>query len=545
MRPLRLELEGFTAFRDRTVVDFEGAELFALTGPTGSGKSSLVDAMVFALYGSVPRLDRRAVAPVVSLGRSETKVRLDFLVGDERYTAVRVVRRTKTGATTKEARLEGPGGQVLAGNERELGQAVEALLGLGFDHFTTCVVLPQGEFARLLHEEPRKRQDLLVSLLDLGLYERMGQLARERERTARQQADLAGVLLGRLAFATPEARGEAAARHDLLVALAEEVVREAPALDELAAAERDARAEAAASATRARLLAAVAVPEGVADRAAAVAAAAEALDEAEREEAAATAAADAAEAALAALPRRDQLEAALRAHDERSRHLAQQEKGRAVLAERVDGETAAAATLARAEERAAAAQAAVDHARWEHRAADLAAVLVAGEPCPVCRQAVHEPPTGPAVGVGEVRAAEAAARQAAAEVDRARRALAAAQRDRVEVETKLGSIADQLAALGALLADHPDPSALRATLATVAAASAAWDAASTRDRQARRAVLAARRTLEDLRRRESADRRTFDEARDRVAALGAPPPGRDDVAADWHALAGWAAQRAV
>ena len=54
MRPDRLEVEGFTAFRDKAVVDFNGADLFAFVGPTGSGKSSLVDAILFALYGVVP-----------------------------------------------------------------------------------------------------------------------------------------------------------------------------------------------------------------------------------------------------------------------------------------------------------------------------------------------------------------------------------------------------------------------------------------------------------------------------------------------------------
>ena len=103
----------------RPKLDFTGADLFAFSGPTGSGKSSLVDAMVFALYGCVPRLDRRAVAPVISLGRTEARVQLEFTVGGEAYTAVRVVRRTKTGATTKEARLERGDGEVLAGNERE------------------------------------------------------------------------------------------------------------------------------------------------------------------------------------------------------------------------------------------------------------------------------------------------------------------------------------------------------------------------------------------------------------------------------------------
>ena len=69
MRPERLEVAGFTAFRDPVTIDFEGADLFALTGPTGAGKSSVIDAITFALYGRVPRYDdQRLVAPVVSQG---------------------------------------------------------------------------------------------------------------------------------------------------------------------------------------------------------------------------------------------------------------------------------------------------------------------------------------------------------------------------------------------------------------------------------------------------------------------------------------------
>ena len=55
MRPLRLDLAGFTVFRDETTVDFTDADFFALVGPTGSGKSTVLDAICFALYGTVPR----------------------------------------------------------------------------------------------------------------------------------------------------------------------------------------------------------------------------------------------------------------------------------------------------------------------------------------------------------------------------------------------------------------------------------------------------------------------------------------------------------
>jgi exonuclease SbcC len=269
MRPTRLTVSGFTAFRDETELDFAGADLFAFSGPTGSGKSSLVDAMVFALYGWVPRLDRRAVAPVISLGRNEARVRLDFTVGGEAYTAARVVRRTKTGATTKEARLERADGEVLAGNEKELTAEVERLLGLGFDHFTTCVVLPQGEFARFLHAADKERQDLLVSLLDFGLYRRMARLANEREQAARRDAEVARAVLETLSFATPEALLAAEQRVSRLTGLRSEVDTVTPKLDALARAEESAVDEATKARREADLLAGIHVSGDVGVQAAA------------------------------------------------------------------------------------------------------------------------------------------------------------------------------------------------------------------------------------------------------------------------------------
>jgi hypothetical protein len=55
MRPIRLDMAGFTVFRDETTVDFTDADYFALVGPTGSGKSTVLDGICFALYGTVPR----------------------------------------------------------------------------------------------------------------------------------------------------------------------------------------------------------------------------------------------------------------------------------------------------------------------------------------------------------------------------------------------------------------------------------------------------------------------------------------------------------
>ena len=75
MRPVRLEMDGFASFRSATVVDFMQADYFALVGATGSGKSTVIDAMVFALYGTAPRWGRvnsieYALAPTAAVNRA-------------------------------------------------------------------------------------------------------------------------------------------------------------------------------------------------------------------------------------------------------------------------------------------------------------------------------------------------------------------------------------------------------------------------------------------------------------------------------------------
>jgi len=178
VRPERLVIDGFGVFRDRVEIDFTDTELFALSGATGAGKSTVIDAIVFALYGSVPRYDNKnLVAPVISQGKVEARVQLDFAVGGAAYRVARVVRAAGKGATTKEARLELVDGrgdeavvrEVLAGSADEVTDAVTRLIGLTYEHFTTCVVLPQGEVQRFLHQKPASRQDLLIELLDLGV----------------------------------------------------------------------------------------------------------------------------------------------------------------------------------------------------------------------------------------------------------------------------------------------------------------------------------------------------------------------------------------
>ena len=370
MRPLRLEMQGFSAFRDRTVVDFTDVELVALVGATGSGKSSIIDAMTFALYGSVSRYDERVVAPVVNQLSTEARVRFDFEVAGATYTATRVVRRTKTGATTKEARLE-RGGEVLAGDPRALDQRVTELLGLDLTRFNKTVVLPQGRFADFLHDKPAARDDLLRELLGLGVYQRIATAARDRAAQLKNRADVleqtdtidpASVSDERLALLQQRATAVGEARDG--------VGRADEELAEITTEGRDAAARVVELDARRQLVAAVAAPAGIralqseldAAHAAAVAADAALVRARVARHSAAVAVAEGPAVGELQLLRRDHRE-----HDELADRLAGAQD-RAEIASSSAASAIEHAASARAQ--LAAAEAAVAHVRSEADAAE-------------------------------------------------------------------------------------------------------------------------------------------------------------------------------
>src|SRR5690349_14503595 len=150
MRPVRLDLDGFATYRHATSVDFTDADYFALIGPTGSGKSTIIDAITFALYGTVPRwADQRMVTPALAPTATRGVVRLIFDAAGRRYSVAREVRRSGgrtpkvTMAASRLERLLDPNDldgdtETLASDSR-VSDEIERLLGLRYDHFTTCV----------------------------------------------------------------------------------------------------------------------------------------------------------------------------------------------------------------------------------------------------------------------------------------------------------------------------------------------------------------------------------------------------------------------
>lgn len=179
MRPLRLTLEGFTCFRQRQdPLDLEGLDLFAISGPTGAGKSSLLDAMIFALFGKVPRL-RQGLSELIALGSARAAVSLDFRLGDREYRVFRSLHRARSTSAQLEEWGDGMH-RSLSEGVRETDRHVQELLGLDYDTFIRAVILPQGDFAAFLKSTASKQREILRKLLRLDTYEEMRALARRQ-----------------------------------------------------------------------------------------------------------------------------------------------------------------------------------------------------------------------------------------------------------------------------------------------------------------------------------------------------------------------------
>jgi len=542
MRPVLLELQGFGAFRDLAVVDFADADFFALVGATGSGKSTVLDAMCFALYGNVPRYDdQRLVGAAMSLGANESRVRFTFEVNGRRYVAARVVRRgAQNKVSTKEARLEHADGTVLAGRESEMRAAVEELIGLSFDDFTRCVVLPQGAFARFLHDKPADRQALLVRLLDLGVYSRVMNRANARATEHQRELDRLAGQLAELTVPDDDTLARLAERGERLAVLRRLLDEAEPRFAELELERERHRVEAEHAERTVASLAGVQPPAWLAEHGVQSAAAAEAAARAAAELESARKRLEDVESAAAGLSEAGPIEQALVAHERIA-------KGRVVVAERAAAlavATAAADESRRARDEAAhtAATAAGDRAALEHahRAHTLAVLLVPGEPCPVCEQTVERLPlpTAPA-GLDRAISAEATATRA---LESARVVAEQRGRELATADAQWTSTSHRLEELLAEVEDWPDVEAARVRLAEIRAAHAAVADARLVVKRAAGVADGARRTVAELAERVHGLAAEFHLQRDPLAELAPPSPAVDLVAA-WEALASWAHER--
>ena len=222
MRIHRLRISGFGPFAGTEEIDFDALSahgLFLLNGPTGAGKTSVLDAICFALYGSVPgaRQDGKRLRSDHAEPGQEPAVSCEFSAQGRRFDVTRSPAwekpsaRGKNGFTTQQAktllreRVDGTWVEKSTRND-EAGAEILALLGMDREQFTRVVMLPQGDFAAFLRSKATDRLELLQKLFGTERFE-----AVEQELSLQAQAAKEGVavLNGQLELLAARAESEA------------------------------------------------------------------------------------------------------------------------------------------------------------------------------------------------------------------------------------------------------------------------------------------------------------------------------------------------
>ncbi len=209
MKPIMLKLSGLQSYREQQEIDFtELCEtgLFGIFGPTGSGKSTVLDAITLALYGKVERAQNGTQG---ILNHSEDAVFVSFSfellsdAGPQRYRVERRFKRTGdhtvSNSMSRFICCEADGDKVIADKLGDVTRCVEEYIGLKMDDFTRAVVLPQGKFAEFLSLKGSDRRQMLQRLFHLERYgdrlmqklsQRVKETDHQLERFASEQTGL-------------------------------------------------------------------------------------------------------------------------------------------------------------------------------------------------------------------------------------------------------------------------------------------------------------------------------------------------------------------
>ena len=204
MIPLRLTVKNFMCYRDNVpVLDLEPLHIACLCGENGHGKTALLDAMTWALWGQARA---RTQEELVHQGQQDMAVELEFLARGQRYRVSRThsrSARSRQGTTMLELQVtSGNGFRPISGNTlRETEAKIRDVLHLDYETFVNTAFLRQGDADRFTTSRPADRKKTLAEVLDLSYYQGLEERARERARSLQGEAQ---VLHGAIALLRQE-----------------------------------------------------------------------------------------------------------------------------------------------------------------------------------------------------------------------------------------------------------------------------------------------------------------------------------------------------
>ncbi len=170
MRPVTLHLHGLRSYRSPVTIDFTGAGLVAVVGDTGSGKSSILEGLTYALYNA-STWSGKDVRELIADGATVMKVVLEFEADGDRYEITRATSRTNYPPAVHRLRcLSDPARPEIDGVDG-VRTEVHRLVGLTYDAFLSAVILPQGRFQSLLQAKRGERVDILKGIFRLDIVE--------------------------------------------------------------------------------------------------------------------------------------------------------------------------------------------------------------------------------------------------------------------------------------------------------------------------------------------------------------------------------------
>jgi len=201
MLPVRLSLRNFMSYGEaEEEVDFRDLRLACISGNNGEGKSALLDAITWALWGVARGTDLagRGADDLIRLGAEEAQVIFEFQVDGDLW---RVERRRRRGRSGDLAlwRWTGDRWESAAGaNPTLTGEFIKSLLGLNYETFVNSAFLLQGRADEFARQTATNRKEILADILGLGVFERLSRQARERAKRAQTKADFLEVEIARI-----------------------------------------------------------------------------------------------------------------------------------------------------------------------------------------------------------------------------------------------------------------------------------------------------------------------------------------------------------
>lgn len=197
MKPISLVIDGINSFYDRQEVDLCFDGLFCICGDTGSGKTTILDCIIIALYGSGKR--SALTSDYINLRRDRAEIRLTFEITlDDGRKTFEVTRILSRDGAAKAKLINLTDGVTVAEQVTAVNKALESMIGLTREDFTQVVILEQGKFNKFLTAAKSERNETVGNLFKLHKYKNLGSKFGDKRSSVKLEIDNLDKRLGEL-----------------------------------------------------------------------------------------------------------------------------------------------------------------------------------------------------------------------------------------------------------------------------------------------------------------------------------------------------------